>query len=254
MKGFGVYFLRRCLDSIVKQVGLAADDLEIVVCDQSADLEINRYLRSYKSNHLIKYVKNNLTSRGITQNLNFGLRFCEGDYVKILFQDDFLNETNYLAQLKSTCLSSTARWVVSSAAHTKDGVTYFDKIIPTANHLLLLGVNTISSPSVVTIRKEDLLNIKFDENLQHLMDCEFYHHCINALGYPVIAESVSIVNGQWPGQHSASVDLTMYEQEIRYCIRKYGAEIFVDLIEEHLRIDWQSDRAIVLANILRELR
>ena len=57
-------------------------------------------------------------------------------------------------------------------------------MVPRLNDRMHLGRNTVSSPSVLAIRRT--CRERFDESLQWLMDVEYYHRLHVAHGDPVI--------------------------------------------------------------------
>jgi hypothetical protein len=79
-------------------------------------------------------------------------------------------------------------------------------------------VNTISSPSVLSFRKNT--NIEFDENLVMLMDCEIYYNFYKKYGLPYIVSEILITNRLHENQISSNYKSNIND-EINYVKKKY---------------------------------
>ena len=83
-----------------------------------------------------------------------------------------------------------------------------------------MGKNTISSPSVLTIKNEKPL--LFDEKLIWLMDVDYYKRCYNKFGNPKIINNINVVNRIGLHQVSNSiVNLSIKIKETIYMLIKY---------------------------------
>ena len=82
------------------------------------------------------------------------------------------------------------KWLVTSCSHTNDGVNMYNEHQPRWNDNIHLGVNTISSPSVLAFYGKEL----FDENLVMLMDCEMYYQLYIRYGIPKIITDCLVTN------------------------------------------------------------
>ncbi len=97
---------------------------------------------------------------------------------------------------------------------------FFTPFYPTYNDQIHLGKNTISSPSVLTIKNNNPL--LFDENLIWSMDCDYYKRCHDAYGDPHILNTINVVNRVGPHQISnTALDLKRKEEEYAYILKKY---------------------------------
>ena len=221
MKGQGVFFLRRCLDSINKQRSVNPSEIEILISDQSYDRANEKFCKARPSSFSLRYQRT-LTGRGIAaHNLNIGINNARGRYVKILFQDDLLVEDNYLATLIKYIAANNPQCILSGATHTKNGIDFYNGITPKENPYFLFGNNTISSPSVLTIEKIVLGNQPFDESLRLLFDCDFYHRLFGGCKKIQICDSIRVANGVWDGQTQFSINEKQFTKEVRYLNWKY---------------------------------
>ena len=91
--GKGAEFLKFSLDILKKQT---FKDFEIIISDHSIDNTISEILPKYSNNLNITYIKNDVGRGVISPNINNAMKECNGKYIKILFQDDFLYDYNSL--------------------------------------------------------------------------------------------------------------------------------------------------------------
>ena len=223
MKNQGAAFLRRCLDSINKQIGINTNEVEILISDQSMDLAIAILLEQYVSRFPIRYIRHTANFGNISANLNFALAQSRFDYIKILFQDDFLLETHYLQALLKTLKEDQPEVIFTASTHTENSVDFFNPITARDNEFLIFGRNTVSSPSVITLHRRVLDQVQFDPKLTLLLDGDFYFHLLQRFNKIVFLDSVHIVNGVWSGQTQHSVDGPALYAEIAHLLEKYAA-------------------------------
>jgi glycosyltransferase involved in cell wall biosynthesis len=214
MKGQGVSFLKRCLDSIEKQVEVYPEDIEVVISDQSNNDAIEQFCKT--STLPVQYYPTT-TGRGIAaHNLNTGIARAKGQYIKILFQDDLLVEVNHLATIIETIKRTKTLCILTGATHTRDGIDFYNSISPQNNPYFLFGNNTVSSPSVLTVAKRIIDTIPFDENLKLLFDCDFYFQLFSQCNSVVILDTIFVANGVWDGQTQFAIGEKQFSKEVRY--------------------------------------
>ena len=90
---------------------------------------------------------------------------------------------------------------------------------PHWNDNIILGINTISSPSVLSFKNK--IDLKFDENLVMLMDCDFYYALYKEFGYPYILIDCLVTQRSHELQISKSYDFKNFQSEINYVKNKY---------------------------------
>jgi len=238
MKGQGVFFLERCLGSIQKQSAMDEGDIEILISDQSSNDAIERYCQTQAKSPLpfsLKYHRTP-TGRGIAaHNLNQGIALAQGQYIKILFQDDLLVQDNYLKTILSLIEAQSPDAILTAATHTHDGMHFYNTIIPSLNPYFLFGNNTVSSPSVLTIAKTTLDRLPFDEHLKLLFDCDFYYRLFSRSTDIVICDLVSVANGVWEGQTQFAISPAQFTEEVRYLNWKYPNAKLTELLPEYQR-------------------
>lgn len=216
MHGHGVPYLAQNLDVLVKQT---FKDFDVVISDHSEDDAIKNLCAQYADRLDIRYIRNDKDRGNSSANVNNAVRHASGKLIKFLFQDDFFYTDNALKETVDT-FSPRDQWLVSACIHTNDGVHFYRPFHPRYTKNIHLGRNTISSPSVLTIRNEDPLF--FDENLLQRMDCDYYKRCYDRFGLPRVLDTVTVVNRAGPHQISQTlVTAAIADREYRYLLAKY---------------------------------
>ena len=218
MNGEGYKFLNHSLDILTKQ---SFKDFEVVISDHSSNDDIEKLCQNYNNRLKINYKKNLEKIGSSSANINNAIKNAKGELIKILFQDDFLYDENSLKTTVSNFDIKKDKWLVSRSEHSHDGFTFVRDFTPQYNHNIHLGINTISSPSVLTIlNKKPFL---FDENLICLMDCDYYKRYYIEYGLPKILNTVTVVNRI--GGHQVSntiVNAELQKNELQYVKQKFN--------------------------------
>jgi glycosyltransferase involved in cell wall biosynthesis len=216
--GFGLQYLKDLIHSIQIQT---FHDWEIVISDHSQNFDISDYcFEEWKNDYTIRYVKYDENYGNGVANLNNALKMANGEIIKIMFQDDFMFTHKCLEALHETFQDENTKWAVCGCNHTRDGVKFERPMVPSWNNYLLEGINTISSPSVLAFRNE---NIElFDENLTMLMDVEYYYRLGRRYGLPTILEDCLVTNRCHENQISSRYSGNLGD-EVRYCKEKYDS-------------------------------
>ena len=159
------FFLKRCLKSLGEQT---FQDFELVIT----------------------------TDGKMAENTNSAIKRSTGDYIKILYMDDYLAHKNALQAIVDALEGNPVQWLVTGCSHDPGG----QKHLPTWNDEIQFGNNTIGSPSVLTIKNDNPL--LFDENLNWLLDCDYYKRMYDKFGVPVFLPDINVVIGV--GDHQAT--------------------------------------------------
>ena len=195
-------------------------DFEIVISDHSKNNDIESLCSFYNNFLDIKYYRNEEKRGNSSANLNNALKKCSGELIKIIFQDDFLWDERSLHYTIESFDEGT-QWLVSACQHTNDdGVSFNRDFYPKYHDKIHLGFNTISSPSVLTIKNEN--KILFDERLIWLMDVDYYKSCYNLFGPPVILNKITVVNRIWGMQMTNKISEKIKDIEKNLLIKKFG--------------------------------
>jgi len=213
--GYGVTYLNELLVTIK---GQSFKNFNVVVSDHSINDEIESLVNHYREFFEIVYIKNHDKRGNSPANTNVAIKNADGDIIKIMFQDDLFVSKEALQLIHDNFNEKKCSWLVNGCNHTNDGVNFNRDMIPSWNDQILYGVNTISSPSVLSFINSNV-NF-FDENLTMLMDCEYYHQLYVKYGKPFIVNNVLISNRVHPNQISSRYDKSIID-EINYIKNKY---------------------------------
>jgi glycosyltransferase involved in cell wall biosynthesis len=211
-KDFGWLFISELLNSIKKQ---SYKNYEVIISDQSIDNKIKKIVNFYSNEMDINYLNAKKISRSIGPNLNNAIKYAKGDLIKPMCHDDFFIDDTALEKIKNS-FTTTTEWLVNGSAHCNSIHFLYEQIIPVYNHKIHYGYNTISSPSVLTIKTKEF----FDENLKMLIDCEMYKRLYTKYGNPKIIIDPLICNRMHENQ--AQKEAFNSEKEKLYCINLYG--------------------------------
>jgi len=183
MSGVGSSYLEELLESIRVQDFY---DFEVCISDHSKDDEILDVCGQYANYFTIQYYKNKNNRGNGPSNTNSAVEMCNGKITKIIFQDDLFINNCALSIIKSTFEKNNCNWCFNGFFHTSNGLQHFRPMIPKWTDMMLEGRNLLGSPSCVSFLREKF--DKFDEELQLLMDTDFYHRMRYNHGTPFIIE------------------------------------------------------------------
>ncbi len=222
MGGSGHVFLRESFDILLRQT---FKDFDVVVSDHSKNDAISKLCDEFKSFFDIHYYRN-IEGVGLSSpNINKAITLATGKLIKILFLDDFLYDETSLEVIVKHFDLENDYWMVTACEHSRDGKTFYRPFYPTYNDHIHLGWNTISSPSVLTIKNGQPL--LYDENLVWLMDVEYYKRLHDAYGAPKILTAITVVNrtGEHQGtggyRKSKREYVALQRREYYYVLKKY---------------------------------
>lgn len=220
MKGIGKTYLDYSFNILHSQT---FKDFEVVISDHSIESDIEDLCLEWKDRLDINYIKNEY-KRGISSaNINVAMKHAKGEAIKILFQDDFLFDSNSLQIQYVHFFSNYNHWMATACAHVKNETTIENPFYPKYHDAIHYGNNTISSPSVIMIKNDGVL--EFDENLFWLMDVEYYKRLYDTYGLPSICNYVTVVNRE----HEYQVSNTLATEEVKkseynYILEKYKSK------------------------------
>jgi glycosyltransferase involved in cell wall biosynthesis len=218
--GKGIKFLKHNLDIISKQ---KFKDFEVVISDHSIDDTIKNVFDEYfdKKEFKIYYHKNEHGRGFISPNLNNSMKYCEGKWIKILFQDDFLFDENSLQiQYEILDANPNIKWLITTFQHSNDGISFYRLYHPKLSDNIWAGNNTLGNPSNLTIKNEDL--IYFDETLNWLVDCEYYYRLFLKYGKPTIISDITVVNRTHGGGLTDTTPQSIKDKELEMLNKKYA--------------------------------
>lgn len=218
MKGLGTGFLDFSFNKLSNQ---SFKDFEIVISDHSRTDDIKNLCENWSNQLNIKYIRNENKIGSSSANINNAIKNSSGDWIKILFQDDFLYDYDSLEKLVNVIKSNdNLNWIITACEHSNDGYSMYKPMFPHWNEDMYLGNNTFSSPSVMTI-KNTSNKLFFNEDLIWLMDVEYYKRMYDIYGEPYYLPDISIVNRTWGNRLSDSISKEVKDREYRYMVDNY---------------------------------
>jgi glycosyltransferase involved in cell wall biosynthesis len=215
------------LDDLLRTIEIQTfRDFEVVISDHSKDDYLLPKIKEFEDKFDIKYYKNENDRGNSPANMNNAISKCSGEIVKIIFQDDFFYDDEALEKIYYALSDSDRMWLLNGTNHTKDdGNSFYWDLYPNFNDDLLKGVNTISSPSVVSFKRQS--EVIFDETLVYFMDIDYYYGMREKYGDPVFYNDILVTN-RFPHKNSISSNIVNKEKmmsiESKYCLQKYGVE------------------------------
>jgi hypothetical protein len=218
MNGRGLEFLEYNFQKFSKQ---SFKDFEVVISDHSISDEIYNLCKEWSSKLNIKYIRNEEKRGNSSNNINNALRICSGKWIKILFQDDYLYTDDSMKDLYDFIIKNDPNWVATACESSNDGINCYRPFYPKWNDKIILGNNTISSPSVITIKNNND-NIIFDEELIWLMDVDFYQRKYNLYGEPNYLFKINVVNRTWGNRLSDTISEAIKNKEYSIIKNKYN--------------------------------
>jgi len=221
--------LEQCLTSVEDQE--YPGRLLVVISDNSDDYDIYDYLQVAWSDYECKRPFDLTYTRfakgaGVYGVPNMNNSFdCvpDGALIKPLNQDDFLKTPTTLVRMVEVMESTGAKWAACGCDHIDDDNNDLNYVHPprwVEGFQLAYGLNHIGGLSVVMVPKDD---IRQDENLMYLNDCDYYYRLGMEYGPPaLIANSLVTVRMRKDGL-SSTLDLDAIKtKEQRYLQKKYG--------------------------------
>lgn len=145
--------------------------------------------------------------QGMAWNSNRVIDAAHGELIKILYQDDYLNDKDALKQIVE---NFDGMWLVTGCNHDPGGAIH----LPTYNE----EVNTIGSPSVLTISRE--VKERFND-LKWVLDLDLYRRLYKQYGPPKIINDtlVTIGLGHHQETHRLSEEIKLKEEQQMYDTR-----------------------------------
>ncbi len=216
--GKGTDFLEFSFEKLKNQ---SFKDFEIVLSDHSTDETIYGVYLKWKNYFNIKYYKNDVGRGIISPNINNAMKNCEGEWIKILFQDDFLYDNNSLEH-QYNFIKSTEKlvWFFSQFYHSNTGYDFYRHHVPHWTDDNWRGNNWLGCPSGLTIKNTDI--IYFDENLNWLMDCDYYKRMYINHGEPNILNEITVVNRTWGERLTDTIPQEVRDKEYQIVVQKYA--------------------------------
>ena len=99
----------------------------------------------------------------------------------------------------------------------------YDVMIPYYHDKIYEGTNTISCPTVLTIKNTDD-KLYFDEDVNWLMNVEYYKRLFDKYGLPDIIPQIGVINRQAEVRATNLISEEQKQAEVNLMIQRYGTE------------------------------
>lgn len=164
-------YLKRCLDSIVKQT---LKEIEIIIINDCSSDNSKEIINEFKSENV--QVIENKTNKGIGYNRNLGIKKAKGQYICFIDSDDYLEYT-FLEKMYNKAVRSKNDLVICNYNRVLEEENNY-KIIEPDYYIEGYSDTTLEkSPSLLNdvnlapwnklYKKELIENIKFPEDLKY---------------------------------------------------------------------------------------
>ncbi len=168
--------MERLLDSLVAQT---FKDFEVVITDDSPDNAVQELIHGYRDRLMLSYYRN-VPALGTPANWNEAIRNANGQWIKLIHDDDWLAADDSLAAFAAVIAENEHVSFIFSSYINVTAKKPSAAITPSAyrlralqqNPVTLLSKNIIGPPSVV-IHRNDGKHF-YDEKLKWLVDMDFY--------------------------------------------------------------------------------
>ncbi len=205
----GEAYLRECLDSCLLQ---DYTNYEVLVCDDGSGDGSLELIQTYQNKYpQLRFYKNE-KNLGLVGNWNRGLELAKGEWIKFVFQDDYiskacLNEFVKRIEPDTQLLVSRRHFVLPDDADS-DVKTYYSSTVRTLENTCgtkhyytakeisraatkHISMNFIAEPSLTLFRKSALDTREgFQPLLKQICDLEFMLRLASRYGVAYIAEDL----------------------------------------------------------------
>lgn len=222
--------MERLLKSIYIQT---YTDFEVNISDDSTDDETERIVASFREHHNnINYVHNK-KPYGHIFNWNAAIKMARGEYIKIMFSDDWFTDENSLGTYVALLDKSPDAYLAfagSRQVSLDDNMNYYDRHATPQfirelrrDYRFLFKGNEIGAPSAVMYRRGEALTL-FDEKSNWASDMYLYFDLLCKSPKFVFTTKPLISIGVHDHQYTESFsekDLRIYN-DYRYMYEKYN--------------------------------
>lgn len=185
-------FLIKLLDSISIQV---FKDFEVIITDDSPTREVEFLCESYKEKFKLQYFKNKEVL-GTPENWNEAIRKSEGEWIKLMHDDDWFSSESSLECFANAAKTSGNKLIFSEYTNFYYEGKQEEKVSPSFFRLWLLKHDTYSllsknivGPPSVTLHKNDK-SVFYDNNIKWLVDIEYYIRRLNVSNLKLIRKNL----------------------------------------------------------------
>jgi glycosyltransferase involved in cell wall biosynthesis len=190
-----VNYLKRLLDSISVQT---FRNFEVIVTDDSSNNSVGELTTEYAPLFTIKYQKNS-SALGTPENWNEGIRLAQGQWIKIMHDDDWFalpQSLERFAELivknpEASFLFSGSNFVRNDEVFGGMHISKWQQSVLKKDPCNLYYKNLIGPPSVTIHRNQR--HVWYDRNMKWLVDVDFYMRYLQK-GYTYAFTGDALIN------------------------------------------------------------
>lgn len=221
--------VKQLLDSIGKQT---YTNIEVNITDDSTDTEIETLMVKYADDR-IRYVHNQ-QKLGHIYNWNAAIQMATGEYIKIMFSDDwFTYEDSLERYVRLLEEHPEADFAFSSSMQVADDHSYERKISEefitnlTKDYTRIFRGNQAGAPSGTIYRNNGIL---FDEKSNWASDLELYLHLLS-------------VNPRFAYTHDPLISIGLHGEQYTHMFSEKDDRIFNDYLFMYEKYGLQKNEA-----------
>lgn len=222
--------LKRLLQSISEQ---AFRDFEVIVTDDSPDDSVKKICSQFHSCFELRYFKND-PSLGTPENWNAAIRQANGQWIKIMHDDDWLADSDALNDFKAIIDGNSGVsfvFAASTIVHENGQTEHFETSLFSERLLVadpanLFHRNFIGPPSVIAYKADK--SLEYDQRMKWLVDVDFYFRYLSKHPGFAYTRKALVRVGFNPAQVTNAVihDRQVVLPETFLFLQKTGTEIF----------------------------
>ena len=206
----GEIYLRECLDSCLCQ---DYSNYEVLVCDDGSTDSSIQILQEYQNKYPHLVVFKNEKNLGLVANWNRCLELAKGEWIKFVFQDDYISK-NCLREFSAVMETSTQlivskRHFILPEEHNENTHNYYTQIVRTLENscnaignvypskticdaaIKYMCMNFIGEPSLSCFRKSIVAEIGlYNKDLKQICDLEFALRIASKYGVTYIPQQI----------------------------------------------------------------
>ena len=174
-----IEYLERLLNSIAIQT---FKSYEIVITDDSPDLSVSTFVQNFKGIEKLNYYRNE-KPLGTPENWNESIRKANGDWIKLMHDDDWFTSENSLQLFyESTLKKPGCDFFFSAYNNVYESKTEtiqlgaMGKILLKLSPLNLFKKQYVGNPSCTLIKRN--IDLFYDNRFKWVVDFEYYIRCL----------------------------------------------------------------------------
>lgn len=155
---------------------------------------------------------------------NACIKKSTGDIIKMMGMDDYFAHPDALKEIvEGFEVTPDAWWITAACIHDDElKGEVWHKHVPKWNNELWYGYNSVGGFATISIRNKDVPEI--DEDLDWVVDCDWYWRIGLQHGLPKVIEKVNVAIGTGHHQTTSKLSEEQKQREHALMYKRYGNE------------------------------